>query len=205
MNKNMVVGIDEVGRGAWAGPLVVGAVIFREGCQIDGLTDSKLLTPNQRERLVPIIQSVAVAWAIGVVEVQELDSIGLGASLGLAAQRAVEALVVQPSSVLIDGKYPYRNFSLKQQPIIGGDKTVLCISAASVVAKVLRDQMMFDLHKSDATVRSFRFDLNKGCPSALHRSVLTERGPSIHHRQSFAPIRRLLDEDFRTFCPTSQV
>ncbi len=193
----MIVGIDEVGRGAWAGPLVVGAVVLPADAHIEGLKDSKLLSPRQRERLVPVIQSLAMSWAVGVVLVDELDDIGLAASLGLAAQRATDQLLVKPTRFLVDGKYPYRNFLVEQELIIGGDNTIPCISAASVIAKVFRDNLMRDLHKSDATVRPFRFDLNKGYPSALHRSVLCESGPSIYHRRSFAPIRKLLDEDFR--------
>lgn len=189
---SIVVGIDEVGRGAWAGPLVVGAVALPIEATIDGLRDSKLLTPQARERLIPIIQGVAVSWAIGVVEVSELDQIGLAASLGLAAQRAIEQLSIQPATVLVDGKYPYRGFSINQQPIVGGDATIPCISAASVIAKVLRDQMMVDLHRREAHIESFRFDLNKGYPSVLHRQALATHGPSTHHRRSFAPIRALL-------------
>lgn len=190
--SEVLVGIDEVGRGAWAGPLVVGAVILVADAQIEGLKDSKLLSLRQRERLVPQIQAAAISWAIGIVEVWELDAIGLGASLGLAAQRAIDCLRLRPTKALVDGKYPFRNVDIEQQPIIGGDRSVPCISAASVIAKVMRDQVMRELHDCDHQVQPFRFDLNKGYPSALHRAMLATHGPLAHHRRSFAPIRALL-------------
>lgn len=186
-----IVGLDEVGRGAWAGPLVMGAVLLDPGLEIAGLRDSKQLTPAQREALVPQIHSLARAWSLGIVEVEALNQLGLGRSLELAAQRALAELAIDPDYLLFDGKYPLRSVPIAQEAIVRGDGLVASIAAASVIAKVYRDRLMRELHLAEAEVASYRFDLNKGYPSAWHRQSLKEHGPSRHHRTCFAPIAAL--------------
>ena len=129
---SLICGMDEVGRGAWAGPLVVGAVILPPDHQIHHLRDSKLLTRLERERIARRIKGVALSWAIGIVEVEELNYWGLGQGLSVAAARAVAALNPQPTLILIDGKYPFRDLPIPQHPVIRGDQTVRAIAAASV-------------------------------------------------------------------------
>lgn len=189
----VVVGIDEVGRGAWAGPLVVGAVILPPNRRLLRLRDSKLLLRSERDQLASRVKRVATSWSIGVVDVRELDEVGLGVALGIAAKRALDGLSVMPTLCLVDGKYPLRSLEIEQQPIIKGDTSVRCIAAASVIAKVERDRMMRTLHRSDLRARPYRFDLNKGYPSSLHQQRLGIHGASPFHRTSFAPIRALLE------------
>ncbi|MBI4175503.1 ribonuclease HII [Candidatus Berkelbacteria bacterium] len=185
----LICGIDEVGRGAWAGPLVIGAVILPPDRRILTLRDSKLLRRDERELLARRIKRVALAWAIGIVEVTEMNQIGLGQSLMLAAERAVASLRIAPTQILIDGRYPWKGLAIPQHAIVRGDQTVRVIAAASVIAKVERDRMLRTLHRTDKLVRRYRFDLNKGYPSPFHQAQLRELGPSVHHRLSFRPIR----------------
>lgn len=187
-----VVGIDEVGRGAWAGPLVVGAVILPIGRRVLGLRDSKALSREERDVLARRLKRIAVSWAIGVIDVRELDEIGLSQSLSVAANRAIAGLSSRPSIGLLDGKHQFKGLDLEHRTIIKGDNFVRCIAAASVIAKVERDRMMRTLHRTESAMRVYRFDLNKGYPSPVHQSKLRQFGPSTHHRTSFAPIRELL-------------
>lgn len=189
---DIVVGIDEVGRGAWAGPLIVGAVVLPANRRLLGLRDSKLLPRLDRERLARRIKRTARAWSIGIVDVREMNEIGLAAALGLAARRAIDGLGMLPTLCLVDGKYPFRTLDIEQRSVVKGDVTVRCIAAASVVAKVERDRMMRTLHRHDASVRHFRFDLNKGYPAPVHRQALVSLGPTSHHRTCFTPIRELI-------------
>ncbi len=187
-----IVGIDEVGRGAWAGPLVVGAVILPHDRRILQLRDSKLLGRLAREQLSRRIKRVAVSWAIGIVDLPELDEIGLAASLALAAERAIARLAVRPTVALVDGKYPFKGLAIEQAAVVKGDQLIRCVAAASVVAKVERDRMMRTLHRNERSVRPFRFDRNKGYPSPSHQEQLRSIGPSAHHRTSFSPIRTMV-------------
>lgn len=185
----IIAGLDEVGRGAWAGPLVMAAVILPPDRRILGLRDSKVLTRAERERLARRIKRVALSWAIGSVEIHELNREGLAAGLRLAASRAITNLSPQPDFVLFDGLHANGGLALPQQSVVHGDASVRIIAAASVIAKVARDQMMRSLHRTDPAVRRFRFDLNKGYPSPVHKQELTTHGPSPHHRLGFAPVR----------------
>lgn len=188
-----IVGIDEVGRGAWAGPLVVGAVILPNDRRVIGLRDSKVLTREQRDRLSRRLKRIAVSWSIGIVDVREMNEIGLAQSLSVAATRAVDGLSIQPSIGLLDGKHQFKGLKLEHRTIIQGDMSIRCIAAASVIAKVERDRMMRTLHRNEPVVRRYRFDLNKGYLSPFHQEKLRDIGPSLHHRQSFAPIQALLE------------
>lgn len=184
----LIAGLDEVGRGAWAGPLVMGAVILPVHCRIAGLRDSKLLSPSKREKIAIRIKKVALAWGIGVVHIAEINHFRLGQSLILAASRAIEQLNPRPDYLLVDGRYPFGKLKIRQQAIIAGDQSVSAIAAASVIAKVERDQMMTQLHERDLLLQQFRFDLNKGYPSPHHRLMLNKIGPSPHHRLNFKPV-----------------
>lgn len=186
-----IAGVDEVGRGAWAGPLVMAAVILPTDIRIEGLRDSKLLTPRQRTQTAAVIKQEATAWALGVVEAPELDELGLAAALHVAGARAIEGLSQAADIVLFDGKYPLRGVDVAQQTIVHGDQLVQSIAAASVVAKVARDAMMGELHTLYPQLQPYRFDRNKGYPSLHHRTVLADVGPSLQHRRCFAPIATL--------------
>lgn len=182
-----VAGLDEAGRGAWAGPLVAAAVILPRNVDIPGLRDSKLLSPKRREQLYELIADVAVAWAIGIVEVDELDRCGAGIANCLALQRAANALIPTPHHLLVDGR-DLAKFSVPHTAMIDGDAKELCIAAASVVAKVTRDRMMIKLH---GKFPLYGFDRHKGYGVAAHAAALRRHGPALVHRMSFAPIRSL--------------
>jgi ribonuclease HII len=188
----IVAGVDEVGRGAWAGPLVASAAVFATGQRVLHLRDSKLLTRDKRELLARRLKRLLLGWSIGTVEIEELNAIGLAAALSRCVERAVAGLPVRPDRVLIDGNIAYESIPCPQQAIVQGDQRIRCIAAASVLAKVARDQMMRTLHRQESGVRRFRFDQNKGYPSPLHREQLERYGPTANHRITFTPIRRLL-------------
>ena len=190
----VVAGLDEVGRGAWAGPLVMGAVILPDDVVIDGLRDSKLLTATRREVIAEQIKAQAISVGLGLVSVDELNEFGLAAGLQLAAVRAVKALTVVPDMVLVDGSYPFRALRVPQRATVRGDQTIRTIAAASVIAKVARDAMMREIHELDQSAQAYRFDLNKGYPSPVHQAELKNLGPCDHHRTCFAPIAALLKE-----------
>ena len=184
----VVAGCDEVGRGPLAGDVVAAAVILGDYIP-EGLADSKKLSERKRERLFPEIQSHAVAFAIGRASVDEIDKLNiLNASL-LAMKRAVEALTVRPDHVLVDGnKLPTWEYSA--EAVVGGDGTVPAISAASILAKVTRDQ---ELIAFDAEYPEYGFAKHKGYPTAQHMAAIKAHGILPIHRRSFGPIARLLN------------
>jgi ribonuclease HII len=188
----LVAGVDEVGRGALAGPLVAAAVVLpmrapRQRASLAralaGVRDSKCLTPERREALVEPIVAVASAVGIGRVEVDELDAVGLGAANRMAMERAVLALGVETDALLLDACV--LDLGLPQIGLIDGDARVLSIAAASIVAKVARDRLMRDL---DAIDDRYGFAQHKGYGSALHLERLARFGPCQHHRRCFAPV-----------------
>ncbi|OKJ00928.1 ribonuclease HII [Kitasatospora sp. CB01950] len=179
----LVVGLDEVGRGAWAGPVMVGAAVTGLRRPPEGLTDSKLLTERRREALVPILEDWVTAYAIGAASPRECDDLGMTAALRLAAVRALEALPVQPDAVILDGKHDYLGGPWRVRTVIKGDQSCVCVSAASVLAKVRRDTLMAELGVDHP---AFAFEENAGYPSPTHRAALEELGPTEHHRLSWA-------------------
>ena len=184
-----VAGIDEVGRGAWAGPLVIGAVVLDLAAVPAGLRDSKRLTPRRREELAAVVRS-SCAVGLGEVEQAELDEVGLAAALRLAAQRAVSALPVAVDEVLIDGDVDLLAGSRwRRRTIVGGDDACASIAAASIVAKVHRDARM---RVVDPQHPAYGFAAHKGYPSPAHRAALAEHGPCELHRRSWRPIQELL-------------
>ena len=184
----LIAGVDEVGRGPLAGPVVAAAVILDPAHPISGLADSKQLSPARRGRLALEIRANALAWALGRAEVAEIDQINIFQASLLAMRRAVEALAITPDQVLVDGKHcpslPY-----PCQAIIKGDATVPAISAASILAKVARDAEMRVLDKH---YPHYGFAQHKGYPTAAHREALHRLGPCPEHRRSFGPVAAAL-------------
>lgn len=189
MSDWLVCGVDEVGRGPLAGPVVAAAVILDPARPIDGLADSKALTERRRVSLDEQIRASALAWSLGRAEVAEVDTLNvLHASL-LAMQRAVAGLAVAPHEALVDGNRAPQ-LACRVRTIVGGDASEACISAASIVAKVARDREMVAL---DMQYPGYGFARHKGYPTAAHLGALEVLGPCVIHRRSFAPVARLID------------
>lgn len=184
-----VAGVDEVGRGPLAGPVVAAAVILDPARPIDGLADSKQLSERRREQLDVLIRERALAWALGRAEVEEIDAINILQASLLAMRRAVEALDIAPFKVLVDGNQCPR-VACAAQAIVGGDATIAAISAASIIAKVARDREMCAL---DAVYPGYGFARHKGYPSRQHMQALQTLGVTPVHRRSYAPVRRVLE------------
>lgn len=186
----LVAGVDEVGRGPLAGPVVAAAVILDPARPIVGLADSKKLSEVRREALAPIIREQALAWALGRAEVEEIDAINILQASLLAMRRAVLALSTIPEFALIDGnRCP--ELPCPAEAVVKGDSRVAAISAASIIAKVARDHEMVAL---DAQYPGYGLAGHKGYPSPAHLAALQQLGVTPIHRRSFAPVRRLLEE-----------
>lgn len=186
----LIAGVDEVGRGPLAGPVIAAAVILDPQKVIDGLADSKLLTPKKREVLIVQIQQNCIAWAVGRAEVFEIDEYNILQASLLAMQRALESLSVQPTRVLVDGTHhPRLSFSVTaMETVIGGDNLVPVISAASIVAKVIRDH---EMEAWDKIYPEYGFAQHKGYGTRQHLLALKQYGATILHRHSFAPVRKV--------------
>lgn len=186
-----VAGVDEVGRGALFGPVVAAAVILPPDAITSltqaGVTDSKQLTPHRRAHLYDLVQAQALACRIGLASVQEIDRLNILQASLLAMKRAVTRLSVQPAACLVDGNQRIPGLSIPQQTVIKGDQKELAIAAASIIAKVWRDQLITRL---DDTYPGYDLTSNKGYGSPRHRQALQALGPSAQHRKSFAPCRR---------------
>lgn len=183
-----VAGVDEVGRGPLAGPVVAAAVILDPARPIEGLADSKKLSEAKREALAPLIRERALAWALGRAEVEEIDAINILHASLLAMRRAVLALHIAPEFALIDGnRCP--ELPCVSEAVVKGDSRVAAISAASIIAKVARDHEMIAL---DALYPGYGLAGHKGYPSPAHLAALERLGVTPIHRRSFAPVRRLL-------------
>lgn len=181
-------GVDEAGRGPLAGPVVAAAVILDPARPIAGLADSKKLTARRRETLAIEIREKALAWCVAEASVAEIDALNILQATLLAMQRAVSGLGCAPAEVLVDGnRCPM--LDLPMRAIVGGDATVAVISAASILAKTVRDAGLLDLH---ARYPQYGFDRHKGYGTAAHLAALRERGPCPEHRTSFAPVRQAM-------------
>lgn len=191
----LLAGVDEAGRGPLAGPVVAAAVIMDPARPVAGLADSKSLSEKSRERLALQIRDRALAWALGAAAVEEIDRFNILQASLRAMQRAVEALTVRPQHVLIDGKH-CPSLEYTATGIVKGDTKVAQISAASILAKVGRDQEMRNL---DSLYPEYGFSRNKGYPTAVHLAALRRYGPCPCHRKSFAPVSALLQPKERTF------
>jgi len=184
----MIAGVDEVGRGPLAGPVVTAAVILPEIFDLPGLTDSKKLTPKKREILSEGIKQQALAWAFGEASVAEIDRLNILHATMLAMQRAVVNLPTAPEHVLVDGNRA-PDFGIPATAIVGGDGSQACISAASIIAKVARDQLMTDYA---IQYPHYGFASNSGYPTQQHIQALETHGVTPIHRRSFAPVKRCL-------------
>ena len=176
-----VAGIDEVGRGALAGPVVAAAVLLPCDCTIEGLRDSKLLPERRREELYGEILSHAIAWGVGIVDNTQIDRINILQATFVAMRIAYDQLAVIPDYVLIDGRDALA-LGRPCRPIIGGDGTCCSIAAASIVAKVTRDRIMREYHE---TLPQYGLDRNKGYGTEEHRRAIMEHGVTPIHRWSF--------------------
>jgi len=181
-----VAGVDEAGRGACAGPLVIASCVLRPGdaARFEGLTDSKLLTAAARERMYDIVLKRAVDYAVVVVPVEEVDLIGVHVSNIEGMRRAIARLTTHPGYVLIDG-FRVPGLTAPSMPVIKGDRVVACVAAASVLAKVTRDRIMARLHDE---FPMYGFDEHKGYCTGPHGEALAEHGPSTVHRWSFVNV-----------------
>ena len=180
----IVVGIDEVGRGCWAGPLVAAAVVLPEGCRLPGVHDSKLLTPAQRANCEGLIRRRATAVGLGWVSVSEIDQFGLTWAVQQSGLRALYDMQHPYHAVLLDGNHNYLRELFNSQAIVRGDQLSLHIAAASIVAKVARDAYMVEQHK---LYPEYHFHLNKGYGTAHHAQAV-QSGLSPLHRRLFRPV-----------------
>jgi len=188
-----VAGVDEAGRGPLAGPVVAAAVILRSGRSIDGLADSKKLSASRRSELARDIRRDALAWSVAWSDAAEIDALNILHATMLAMRRAIIGLPVKPRAVQVDGNrlpsLAFAGATLSGEAIVGGDGRIAAISAASIIAKTTRDQIMVGL---DRLYPAYGFARHKGYGTEVHRNNLLEYGPCVHHRRSFAPVRMLL-------------
>ncbi|MDO8915072.1 MAG: ribonuclease HII [Coriobacteriia bacterium] len=178
----LVAGVDEVGRGALAGPLTLAAVVLPAESRIIGLDDSKRLSPARREIVASLVREDAVALSIVHIGPSEVDAVGIREAVRIGMERAVQALRVRVDHVLVDGNDA--RLTLPATAVVGGDHLCACIAAASVVAKVTRDALM---RKLAPDYPEFGFEVNKGYGTPEHLEALVRCGPSPHHRRSFGP------------------
>lgn len=175
-------GCDEAGRGCLAGPVVAAAVIFPKGNTIDSLNDSKQLSPKKRQTLVPLIKEKALAYAIAFVDPLRIDEINILNASFEAMHKAIDALIIVPELLLIDGNRFNAYHEISHQCIIKGDAKFQSIAAASILAKEARDDYMREIHKE---FPQFNWQQNKGYPTKAHRAVLNEFGRTKYHRKTF--------------------
>lgn len=178
----IIAGVDEVGRGSWAGPLTVAAAVVPQGRRIYKIRDSKMLNENEREMLYERVANWCTAWGIGHASPEECDRLGMSAAQRLAAKRAIDGLGIVPDRILVDGRWDFVGTG-NTKMIVGGDATSLTIAAASILAKVTRDRMMRTM---SSTFPGFDFDRNKGYPCPRHRAALSASGPTPIHRTSWS-------------------
>jgi len=187
-----LAGVDEVGRGCLAGPVVAAAVVLPPGAVLQGLADSKMLTPACRERLAAEIRATAVSWAVASVEAPEIDTLNIAQATLEAMTRAILQLSPAPELVLIDGLLIPPGLPMAARAIVHGDRDVPVISAASVVAKVARDRIM---REWECRYPDYEFAKHKGYGTMTHRRLIARYGPSPLHRKSFAGVKEYLEGD----------
>ncbi|EJG0974521.1 ribonuclease HII [Vibrio parahaemolyticus] len=187
----LIAGVDEVGRGPLVGDVVTAAVILDPNNPIEGLNDSKKLSEKKRLALLPEIKEKALAWAVGRCSPEEIDELNILQATMVAMQRAIAGLKVQPDLVLIDGnRCP--ELPMDSQAVVKGDLRVAEISAASIIAKVVRDQEMEELNKQ---YPQFGFAKHKGYPTKAHFEAIEQHGVISEHRKSFKPVKKALGLD----------
>lgn len=183
-----VCGVDEAGRGPWAGPVTAAAVILSPDRLPAGINDSKALTAKRRDALEAEIKACAIAWGVGFASVEEIERLNILQATGLAMRRAIAALAVTPAGALVDGNYRF-DLPCEVETAVGGDGISLSIAAASILAKTARDRVMVEM---DATYPGYGFAGHKGYSAPAHLAALKALGPCPIHRRSWAPIRALL-------------
>jgi ribonuclease HII len=176
-----VAGVDEVGRGPLAGPVVAAAVVLPPDVFIKGVSDSKLVAPEARSDLAAKIREAAVAWGVGAGSAREIDALGILAATRLALRRAIDHLGLAPGHIVIDGR-PVKNLGYAHSAVVKADYRVHCVACASIVAKVCRDDLMERLHHR---YPDYLWDQNKGYATEEHRTAISRVGVSPHHRTSF--------------------
>jgi ribonuclease HII len=181
LGDQVVVGVDEVGRGAWAGPLTVGAAVLPRDRRVYKVRDSKQLTEAEREALFDRVASWCQVWSVGHASPEECDDLGMSAAQKLAARRAIDGLGIEVDHVLIDGPWRFVE-ALPATLIVGGDRRSLSIAAASILAKVSRDRLLRGLAEHHP---AYNFESNKGYPCPVHKAALQAWGPSTAHRRTW--------------------
>lgn len=184
----IIAGVDEAGRGPLAGPVVAAAVIYTRTSPPDAVKDSKCLSDKKRRQLASLIMNTADAWAVASASVAEIDQLNIHHATLLAMQRAIEQLTLLPDQCWIDGKF-VPSIAMRGVAIVNGDALVPVISAASILAKVQRDDIMLALAKD---FPNYRFCKHKGYGTALHLAALQQFGATEHHRRTFKPVRDAL-------------
>jgi ribonuclease HII len=185
----VVAGVDEVGRGAWAGPVSYAAVVLPSDRRMYKLRDSKLLDEPRREELAERIRSFALAFSVGHASNTEIDALGMSTAMRLAARRAVDGLAIRPDVCLLDGNWDFlAGYGTTNERIVHGDAASASIAAASIVAKAARDGLMREVCPQ---FPAYRFSSNKGYPSPEHQAALEATGPCELHRHSWAPVAAL--------------
>jgi ribonuclease HII len=184
----VVVGVDEVGRGAWAGPIMVGAAVLPRDRRVYKVRDSKMLREIERERLFGRLASWCQAWAVGAASQEECDEVGMAEAQRRAARRAIDGLGVTPDQVLVDGNWDFVGLGCTKR-IVKGDATCLSIATASVLAKVTRDRIM---REESIHYPGYEFDSNKGYPCPRHKMALHAYGPSAIHRRTWIFMEHLV-------------
>ena len=179
---NLICGIDEAGRGPLAGPVVAGAVILPKGCLIEGVNDSKKLSEKKREKLYEEITQNAIAWAVGIVDNEEIDRINILEATRKAMKMAIEGLKVKPDYILIDAEKRVDTGGIPFLPIIKGDALSISIASASIIAKVTSDRMMYEY---DKVFPIYGFSKHKGYGTKAHIDAIKEHGLSMIHRKTF--------------------
>jgi ribonuclease HII len=184
----LIAGLDEAGKGAWAGPIVAAAVILPPKLKIPSLNDSKLLSPNKREKIFILISKQAVNWSVGIISKKTIDQVGIQKANFLAMEKALTRLFIQPDYLLID-YLKLKNINFPSLSLVDGDKKVTSIAAASILAKVTRDYIMI---REDRKFPPYGFAQHKGYGTELHFQMIQKHGLSPLHRQSFQPMRRFV-------------
>jgi ribonuclease HII len=180
-----VAGVDEVGRGPLAGPVVAAAVILPAGVRVKGVSDSKQLTAEARVEADAEVRRLAAAFAVGAASAAEIDALGIAGATRIALERALDALRIRPGHVVLDGR-PVRGLGWEHRAVVKADYRIHCVACASVIAKVCRDRLMDRLHPR---YPDYGWDHNKGYATEDHRDAILRLGPSPHHRKSFAGVR----------------
>ncbi|MBA3904087.1 MAG: ribonuclease HII [Rhodocyclaceae bacterium] len=191
--SSLICGVDEAGRGPLAGPVFAAAVILDPRDPIDGLADSKKLPERTRDRLAPLIRERSLAWAVASATVEEIDALNILQATLLAMRRAVESLALRPDEVLVDGMH-CPCVEIPVRAIVKGDSTVAAISAASILAKTVRDAEMLRLH---ALHPQYGLDRHKGYPTVAHLAALRSHGVIAIYRRSFGPVRELIQGEVK--------